>query len=370
MMKENSKRGILMNLVKDVLCGLTLLGLTSCATTVDLDIIDSDNAVKLEELLNKKGYLDDVVRCRYLAESAKENSVKMIKVLLEYDVDPDCYYRPWPAIYAAASHHHLESVKALIEGGADVNATVRSSHTTALAGSIISAEAGDNTLEIVKTLVAAGASTDVMANKNVSVATYARAKGLLSVASYLEDDAQYDQKAANLQARKNDLKSQVMALEEANDLKALRQLAEEEPDSAYYINDATLRIALTGPKDMKVGDIRKLLKKGKSEVLVISLIGRVETPYKKFDMNEIELLQKMGLSDKVIAAMIDVTTKLLHDEKMKEHQERLLSEQRKIFKASQRNQQRNQQRSGNSGTNKYTDRLMDRGVNKLLDSLF
>lgn len=151
-----------------------------------------------------------------------------------------------------------------------------------------------------------------------------------------------------------------------NDFQALKKYTDENPQAVYYITDESLRLMLTGPKGMKVGDVRKLIKSGKSEVLVISLIKRVKTPYKEFTLEEIELLQKMDLSDNIIAAMIDRTTHLLDNKELRKYQEHLLSEQKKIGNKKIEVIHKNQPKESNP----VQDELIKQGTRILLDRLF
>ena len=41
---------------------------------------------------------------------------------------------------------------------------------------------------------------------------------------------------------------------------------------------------------MKVGDIRKLIKDGEDEIIILSLIKRVKVPYKEFTVNTTQIV--------------------------------------------------------------------------------
>ena len=138
-----------------------------------------------------------------------------------------------------------------------------------------------------------------------------------------------------------------------------------------------LRLAMTGPQGMKVGDIRKLVKSGKDEVIIISLIKRVKTPYKEFTLEEIEYLRELGLSSNIISAMMDRTTKLLDDKRLKEQQAFFLAEQERIAKENAKTnmalQSQGEQRvdaQGNPIVEKVQDELVKQGVGMLLDRIF
>eukprot|EP01155_Anaeramoeba_flamelloides_P027138 Anaeramoba_flamelloidesa822577_24.p2 GENE.a822577_24~~a822577_24.p2 ORF type:complete len:141 (+),score=19.25 a822577_24:161-583(+) len=139
---------------------------------------------------------------------------------------------------------------------------------------------------------------------------------------------------------------------------------------------------LTGPKGLKVGDIRKLIKKGRSERIIVSLIKRVKTPYKEFDFEEIDILiDDMELSDNIVATMIDVTTQLLKDQQKRKEQEYYLAEQKKIAQET-KNQivkervierqmvNQNQNSGGNELINAVGKEVGKELGKQLLDSLF
>ncbi|WP_295022525.1 hypothetical protein, partial [Sulfurimonas sp.] len=153
----------------------------------------------------------------------------------------------------------------------------------------------------------------------------------------------------------------------------LKQLTEKDPNLVNYIQDEELRLMLTGPKGMKVGDIRKLLTKGKSEMIIVSLIKRVQVPYKEFTLEEIETLTKMELTEKTISAMIDVTTELLKDERRRKEQEFYQTENKRLMEQKAQPQtivQTNNQNNNSQLQDKATEILLQEGSKMLLKSLF
>ena len=152
----------------------------------------------------------------------------------------------------------------------------------------------------------------------------------------------------------------------------LKSYTDKHPNSVYYIQDSSIRLAFTGPKGLKVGDIRKYIKNGKSELILISMIKQQEIPYKKFTMDEIDILLKMELSDRIISAMIDVTTKLYDNKRVREQQEFFLNEQKKIANQTIQNNYQNKKldTQGNPIVNKIEDEVIQQGVKLLLDQLF
>ncbi|MEA2019061.1 MAG: hypothetical protein U9N59_11490 [Campylobacterota bacterium] len=153
-----------------------------------------------------------------------------------------------------------------------------------------------------------------------------------------------------------------------DDFQGLKSYTEQNPNAVYFISNEELRLALTGPKSLKIGDIKKLLQKGRSETIVTALIKRAKTPYKEFTLKEIDILTKMGLSDNIIASMINVTTELLKDLKLKSEQEFFLRQQKKF--ASENNTQQKVDNQGNPIMETIGKELGKQGAKMMLDSLF
>ncbi len=188
-----------------------------------------------------------------------------------------------------------------------------------------------------------------------------------SLRFYMEPDNSAE---ISRQKARNSEKVIIASLVTQNDFQGLKEYTDKNPNSVYYITDQKLRLALTGQKGMKVGDIRKLVKNGRSETIIIALIKRVKSPYKEFTLDEIDNLTNMGLSDNIVAAMIDVTTELLKDEKRNQQQEYFLAEQKKASTKTVTTSNYNQGSKSNPLANKVEDELVKQGVGKLMDSLF
>lgn len=73
---------------------------------------------------------------------------------------------------------------------------------------------------------------------------------------------------------------------------------------------AERRVLLVGPKGARVRDLQKMAEAKIASSIVIARIRASIEPYKNFDGDEILALKVMGLSDDVVAAMIEVTSKL------------------------------------------------------------
>lgn len=300
---------------------------------------------------------------------------------------------------AATSNSHLETAKYLIEKGADVNAKQIEGWTP------LHFAAYYGRLEVVEFLIDAGADMDLKNSANQTsldiaspvVKEYFQRNRVTILENRRKKEAQIAEEKRKAQLAKEEKEAQeAKAKKEAeialqindliakNDFEGLKLLTEQNPYYVNYIQDAELRLMLTGPKGMKVGDIRKLLKDGKSEMIVVSLIKRVQIPYKEFSLEEIEELIKMELTDKTISAMIDVTTELLKDERKRKEQEFYQAENKRLMEQKaqpqtiikevqtvQEVQTTNQNNnSGSQLADKATEILLQEGTKMLLKSLF
>ena len=112
------------------------------------------------------------------------------------------------------------------------------------------------------------------------------------------------------------------------DYSGLKLYVNNNPRAAYYIPDYKLRLLFIGPENLQVGDLIKYKKKKMSDLLLAAKIKSSKTPYKQFNMEEIEMLQEYNISDTLIAAMIEVTTELEKEMARDEKQKQYLNAQR------------------------------------------
>lgn len=80
------------------------------------------------------------------------------------------------------------------------------------------------------------------------------------------------------------------------------------------------RLVLVGPPGLRVRDLQKLRAAGVGPTIVLARIRASTEPYKNFDADELGALKKMGVSDEIVTAMIEVTAKLA--DRRKEDEER------------------------------------------------
>lgn len=378
-------------------------------------------------LVEHKAKIDarDKWDCTPLYYAAKEGHLEIVKYLINSGADAFAEVaRKRNILYDAALFDRLEVVKYLIDKGLDVNKKDRNGHQaidgTTIRGhfrivkylvehgadikndsvalkyainyaqtdivkylieqgssqkfddgdSILHKAIKTRDLELTKYLVNQGSSLEVKNKQNrtpLAEANYYKNsykhyptyyKQYNAISIYLETEAK------NIQNQKR--YAEVNGYIKNKDFKGLKKYIEKNPNSVHYIKDATVRLLFVGPKGLQVGDIKRHLKNGKSELIVTSLINRVKEPYKEFSIEEIETLQKMGLSDKIISAMINVTTKLYEkDEMLKQNAKMQQGQKTQIIYQNNPNQKQN-----NPVVDKVQDALIKEGAKMIFDRLF
>ena len=308
--------------------------------------------------------------------AARAGDIQSIDELLKQGHNVDEPYFGTSLIWAAEAGQ-MQTVKYLLEKGANIDARAEQGWTP-LGNALYM-----NKTEVSDYLLQKGANIDNVLVGFDAWTTYCKNINSNECTSKLPPLQKYLQDIkAKKQAKIDDAKKaqeqtliqqEVDKLLTANDYNGLKAYTEKNPNAVYYIKDEVMRLALTGPKGLKVGDIREYLQNGKSERILLSMIKQQEVPYKKFTLEEIDVLLDMGLTEEIVAALIDETTELLRNEKLKQQQDFYLAEQKKVAAQPQtvvyQNTQAPQQEQ-NPVVNKVQDEVIKQGVGILLDQLF
>lgn len=356
---------------------------TACAPkTVGL----AENAT-LEEI--KKEIITKKEKYQVFSWSAYYGKIDNVKYFIDQGLDvnynkADEMYDFYPVIVAASYGNHLDIVKLLVKNGADINMKDRQGDTA------ISLAAFAGYLDIVKYLAEQGASLYASSNSYTGsvLKTLKNTKNeyMIPILLKIQENKKLNQETKKLENKKKIKKAENLTTIEKQkeqidnyiknkDFKSLKNYTDKYPNSVNFISQAELRLALTGPKGMKVGDIRKLILRGMDEKIIISLIKRVKVPYKEFTIEEIDFILEMGINSNIVSSMIDVTTELLKDEQKRKQQEYFLNEQKKIAKEQtkviyQNTKTQKVDAQGNPIVEKLQDELIKQGVGMLLDQLF
>lgn len=312
----------------------------------------------------------------------KNNDIEGIKRELSNGVNPNTAIdMNMASLQTAVWYDSFDALKYLVENGADINVTTKHYLSTPLIVAVYNEE-----IEIINYLIKNGANPHLRNINKDTASFYTTNDKILQILKNAEINYESNLKKIKEKKKQEELalfkkeeqrtqkkhQSKVELYLNKKDFVGLKKYTDTYPSSAYYIQNNRLRIMLIGPSGMKVGDIVKLTQKGKSERIIISLINISESPYKKFTLEEIDLLSSMNLSDSVIASMIDVTNILLKDERRKKEQDFFLSEQKRIASEIKNNNSKNQKidQYGNPIIDKVENEVSKQGIKMLFDYLF
>lgn len=308
--------------------------------------------------------------------AAKAGNVAVVESLLKQGHNVDEYYYGTSLTWAAEAGQ-MEMVKFLLKKGANIDARAQQGWTPLGNALFMNQTATSNYLlehnaSVENTLIGFAAWKSYCQ----SIGNQQCVIKIAPLEKYLNDFKLKKQAALDAveqAAVQKKIQQEVDKFLADNDYNGLKKYTDANPNAVYYIKDEVMRLALTGPKGLKVGDIREYLQNGKSELILISMIKQQEVPYKKFTLPEIDILLKMGLSENVIAALIDETTELLRNEKIRQQQEFYMAEQKKVAAQPQtviyQNTQTEQPQQ-NQVVDKVTNEVIKQGVGILLDQLF
>lgn len=283
-------------------------------------------------------------RPQHLEAQTREAELKVVKLLINKGarIDARNNYEDAP-IVIAAGNGRAEVVDLLIEKGADVNTFSKTGGTP-----LIQAAKGGH-LGIVKRLIEKGANVDQLSPTGNTALTWAAAGGHTEVARLLiergadltvrnkagktsfdlanenKHAATYEMLAAaagggaaggsGQRAVSPMASAEIKALVAKNDMTGLRRYLDQHPEALPAIEDEPLRLRYTGPAELRIIDVERLYKNKTGQALIVAQINSAGGPYKKFTVDELAALKRLGFADEVVAAMISVTTEYNKEQK-------------------------------------------------------
>jgi hypothetical protein len=199
--------------------------------------------------------------------------------------------------------------KLLIDKGADVNCVAIDASTPLM----WAAKFGKK--DMVKLLLANGADSSMRNSVGKSALDLATAQNHTEISNILMEATNHNgaspQPAMAMPQQKTEPgqhKDALKALIAKNDMPGLAAYLDQHPEALSDIEDARLRLLYTGPAKLRIADIVQLVKNKKKDAIIIAKINSTAGPYKDFTNDEMAELQKMEISDDVVAAMITSTT--------------------------------------------------------------
>lgn len=222
-------------------------------------------------------------------------------------------------LFEAVSLQSVANVTLLIDKGADINKPGPYGYTPLMWAVNVN---GARHPEIVRLLIAKGADTSIR-NKIIeqggkNALEIAQENGNAEVINALTT-AQQNIVAAQ---QKHELTTELKTLIAKKDMQGLRTYLDAHPEALPTIEDAHLRLLFTGPTALRITDIAQLVKNQKKDAIIIAKINSTSAPYKNFTDAEMTELNKMGISDDVVAAMITVTAEYDKEQKRLSEQQR------------------------------------------------
>jgi ankyrin repeat protein len=130
------------------------------------------------------------------------------------------------------------------------------------------------------------------------------------------------------------LKVQIAQIIAKNDFPALKKLYGQFPEIINLVKSRKDKLSLDGPKELMIGDIKILTKKGRSQSIIISQIKRLKTAYKHLSSAEIGVLVAYGLPAPIISAIIDKTASVKEENLKQKESEALKALQNSILTAT------------------------------------
>lgn len=239
-------------------------------------------------------------------------------------------------LYAPVRDNALQSAYLLIENGANVNAAKQKGKSIPLELAIISGNmtlvetilkkggevnhADENGVtplmhassrkldEIVKLLLAKGANPLPRDKNGMTAADHAQKHNYTSTYNLLAQAASVAPSLTQPLHAPKEPSQELQTLLKSKNQAQLRSYLDTHPDEIHAIKDPVLQLLYTGPKELRIADIIELVKMKKKDAIIIAQINAVGGPYKGFSLKEMTQLEKMGLTDDVVAAMITITT--------------------------------------------------------------
>ena len=291
--------------------------------------------------------------------AAANENVELIKLLLKYDADIDAKTKQHEtALIYGVKSNKLDSVKILLSQGSNPN---------------IRNVAGDTSLhiaarnlngDIIKMLIDNNADVSIMNNSQqnaFAIATRLDLKILLANAEELQKEQKLAKDNIELAVAVNNLLNEMIKNEDGV---GISNYFRQNPSHIYFVQNKQLRLLWSGSETLRIGDIKKMLLTGVSEKIIIQLVKRSNVPYVEFSLEEISTLKGMGISDDIIAAMMEVTNEILKDEKRLQEFKTILEKQKTEIKS--KNYYKYEYNINSSSDfegyflNKLTDKLIDK----------
>lgn len=291
--------------------------------------------------------------------SSNEN-IKLINLLLSYGASINAVTAQYEtSLMYSVKNNKLNSVKYLLLKGANPNITNIAGETS------LHMAARRLNGDIIKVLIDGGADASAINNQQETafdVATRFDLKILLANAEEEQREEREIQKNIELAESINKILNEMI---KKGDAVGISSYFKQNPAHVVYVKNSQLRLLWSGSEKLRIGDIKKMLISGVGETIIIQMIKRSNVPYVEFSLDEIATLKEMGISDNIIASMLEVTNEILKDEKRKQEFANLLEKQKqaqpvKNYYKYEYHTDKQNLNIEDYMLNKLTDRLIDK----------
>ncbi len=249
-------------------------------------------------------YIKTLPQYTYLYAPVRDNALQSAYLLIQNGADVNAVRVKGKSIplELAISSGNISLVETILQKGGEVNHVDETGATPLMYASSRKLD------EIVKLLLAKGANPSLKDKNGLTAADWARKYNYTSTYNLI---AQATPAASSLTQPIHAAKEpsqELQAILKTKDSSQLRNYLDTHPDEIHAIKDPALQLLYTGPKELRIADIIELAKMKKKDAIIIAQINAIGGPYKSLSLKEMTQLEKMGLSDDVVAAMITVTT--------------------------------------------------------------
>ena len=244
--------------------------------------------------------------------AAKEGSIEMVDFYLSKNADINAKTE-WDStpLHWAVYANQLKMVKHLISKGAEVRAKDAAGDT---ALSLAKSEDFKNIYEYLKTLMELDYPAFSKAKKANTLEAYKNFMTKHAQSAYAtlvqELIKQRTQKLFNNPDELKQISKKLHTFVERKNIKAFMNYIKKNQKAYIYAkNDDSLALLFVGPKALTVGQVLSYKEEKIGELVLAAKIKGQKKPYKDFSFDEIRVLKKMGLTDRLLAAMLEATNR-------------------------------------------------------------
>lgn len=189
-------------------------------------------------------------------------------------------------------------------------------------------------------------------------------------------------KSIRLDSKKEkEILDKVMVFLKRKDIDGLLNYANDNEDVMEFVhNQPKIYILFSGPKGLQIGKILQYKSRGLSDRVLASKIITNNQPYRNYSLDEMQTMMELGLSDKLLMTILDVTADYEKENRQYSAQKEMIKSQERLAKQKQQtqtvyvNEANNNSNQNNSGQNNSTlntvgNRVMDKAIEKGVESL-